>query len=94
MDLAWLSWRDVWSVANDAKGHLPAKDLATLLHSKALNCFDGFAPTSFVAPVSGSFWHGPTAFGRLATVHFSRSRAYSAYAGWASGRFFSKERSE
>jgi len=93
MDLAWLSWRDVWAVAKNAHEHLPARDLANLLHSKALACFDGFSHKTVIASANGSFWRGPTAFGRQAIVLFARTLAHSPKkpATWAPGRFFSKE---
>jgi hypothetical protein len=44
MRLAWLSWRDVWTVARRCRESLPAEDLARLLTHKGLSWFDGFRP--------------------------------------------------
>jgi hypothetical protein len=59
--LAWLSWRDVWAVAEAAKapasGDGPAADIAALLRHKGLYQFNGFrlAELPNVQP-GGRFW--------------------------------------
>ena len=59
MRLAWLSWRDVWMVAQACRDSLPAEDLTRLLAHRGLSWFDGFASSS--TPVAFSerrFWQG------------------------------------
>src|SRR5262249_10885625 len=60
--LAWLSWRDVWAVAERAragKGAIDAAgDLADLLRHKGLFEFNGFDEVEPVAsrPTTAAFW--------------------------------------
>jgi hypothetical protein len=60
MRLAWLSWSDVWSIAqNQAKRDekfLPAVDLQAFLEHKGLGSFDGFALTPVRLTPHGWFW--------------------------------------
>lgn len=65
MRLAWLSWTDVWRVAQAAREeYLPAADLADLLRHKGLSEFCGFASgdaeVAFGTPAEGRFWTGAT----------------------------------
>jgi hypothetical protein len=57
MELAWLSWRDVWAVAEKLAGvSLPAADLACLLEHKGLKHFNGFHAIPWQAPPVSRFW--------------------------------------
>jgi hypothetical protein len=55
--LAWLSWRDVWAVADSApRTNLPAADLARLLAYKGLKNFNGFGAAPWQPPPASHFW--------------------------------------
>ncbi len=57
MRLAWLSWCDVWSVADSLAGtSLPAADLAELLAYKGLKNFTGFRAEPWQPPSVSHFW--------------------------------------
>jgi len=57
MQLAWLSWRDVWAVADStAENSLPAADLAQLLAYKGLKRFNGFRVKPWQPPPVCHFW--------------------------------------
>jgi hypothetical protein len=57
MQLAWLSWRDVWAVVASAAGNsLPAADLAQLLAYKGLKNFNGFRAEPWQSCPVFSFW--------------------------------------
>jgi hypothetical protein len=72
MELAWLSWRDIWVVAQRAAGRerpdadsaRPAADLARLLAHKGLKPFTGFHGEPWRTPRSIGFWTGPGWFAR------------------------------
>lgn len=55
--LGWLSWRDVWSVAQAAREQLPTRDLADILSHKGLQYFNGFTPPERPLPgAPAGFW--------------------------------------
>jgi hypothetical protein len=60
MRLAWLSWRDVWEVAerlaSRCPGNLVAADLARLLDHKGLKHFNGFEGKPWQTPSVWRFW--------------------------------------
>jgi hypothetical protein len=57
MQLAWLSWRDIWEVAQGLREtSLPAADVARLLAFKGLNHFNGFRAGSWQVPPVAQFW--------------------------------------
>lgn len=84
MDLAWLSWFDVWAVARAAQDDLPAKDLSALLRSKGLSGFDGFRTEGWHRPGRGAFWRLIGASGTSAILRPEH---------WRSGRFFTPKES-
>lgn len=58
MRLAWLSWRDVWSVVEPiASTHAAAADLAALLVHKGLTYFRGFVGATPRRFPDCGFWH-------------------------------------
>ncbi len=68
MRLAWLSWRDIWRIADQAaKNSLAAQDLATLLRHKGLYSFSGFSDLNALMPVRASarYWLGRHWFAQL-----------------------------
>jgi hypothetical protein len=103
MHLAWLSWRDVWRIADGAaKRSLAARDLATLLRHKGLYFFAGFSGLRAMQPVppSARFWLGRRWFDGLALsilppsgVFSRKSRFMSQRPNVGSGRFFVGTRS-
>ncbi len=77
MRLAWLSWRDIWAVADSAAGtSLPAADLAQLLAYKGLKNFNGFGAVPWQPHPASHFWrrHG----------WFTRAQPWRGAAGAAS----------
>jgi hypothetical protein len=69
MRLAWLSWRDVWAVAERLRGlrgyQLVAADLADLLAHKGFKYFNGFQAQPWQSPSTGRFWRSAPWFARL-----------------------------
>jgi hypothetical protein len=67
MHLAWLSWRDVWRLAEGlASRSLAAQDLAMLLRHKGLFYFAGFGRLNPPLPlaITQRFWSGRRWFSR------------------------------
>ena len=93
MRLGWLSWRDVWAVAEDAKRATttdgPAADLARLLRHKGFSEFAGFDGAAPPLPDTGRFWNEPIVPLRQEVRFFEALRDFGASA-WSntSGRFF------
>lgn len=88
--LAWLSWRDVWAVAEEAKVHAspdgPAADIAKLLRHKGLFQFNGFRRSELPnLQGSGRFWveKGRPVAG---TTSFFKSCHDAGASDWAGAR--------
>jgi hypothetical protein len=70
MQLAWLSWRNVWEVVEGLAGaSLVADDLARLLAHKGLKHFNGFHAEPWQAPSVRSFWRPVTWFSQVDPWH-------------------------
>jgi hypothetical protein len=81
MQLAWLSWRDIWAVAELASAaYLPAADLAQLLAYKGLKNFNGFHAEPWQAPSAARFWKS--------RAWFTDLRPWNAAAASTSGTGF------
>jgi hypothetical protein len=93
MRLGWLSWRDVWVVADEAKSSSgadePAADLAALLRHKGLFEFSGFVYRDMPSlPARGRFFDQPLLAAHDGSFFAAvRDIGNGAWAG-VSGRFF------
>lgn len=65
MNLAWLSWYDIWDVVQRQRETLPAADLADLLQCRGFSLFEGFRSPQVTPTIkSAKFFNAGQWFGQ------------------------------